>query len=334
MILKTNYYLKYQILFLIIISVLLFPFKVSAQNYVEAHLKVHEIMTHLIEEEKNYEEANKQFKELFTQYDYRFFIPGHRAALVNILCNMKRTWESDSIDIDFYLKQSAFSAMDKKGVLNNCKCTDSLTFNRIEQKLNIYASLAILNLDKELLHLIDSMFIEDQRVRQPNITEEEYFRVDSLNLVILKKLMDQNGRLLGIRDLGGNAMHKYEILIHHLEPEMILETWYEKIMDGIYSGDLDPQRFSNSIDYAIYKGFAIVDGKPAITYSRFGTMMSQSPDGKSICHPVKDINETNERRREIGLPPLEYYLKKNDIIYDVDAFKQIIESWGMQLIEE
>ena len=320
-----------QILFILLSFLLILS--INAQNYAEAHLKVHEIISNLIEEEKNYEEANRQFKELFTQYDYRFFIPGHRAALVNILCNMKRTWESDSIDIDFYLKQSAFSAIDKKGVLNNCKCTDSLTFNRLEQRLNVYDSLAILNLDKKLIHLIDSLQREDQRVRQPNITQEELLRVDSLNLVILKRLMNKYGRLLGIRDLGGDAMRNYEILLHHLGPEMLLDTWYDKIIEGIYNGDLNPQRFSNSIDYAIFGNMMIVDGKPAITYSRFGATMLQSPDGKSICHPVKDINEANERRREIGLPPLEYYLKKNDIIYNVDAFKQIIESWGMQLIE-
>ena len=306
-----------------------YPFLLFSQNYAEAHLMLHDITTNLIEEQKNYIEANKQFKKLFTKYDFRFFSPGHRDALLNILCNMNGTWDNDSVDIDFYLQQSIFSSAEKVHILNNCQCTDSITFSIIERKINNYDSLSYFSFDKELINLIDSIYKEDQRVRQPGVQLEELFRVDSINLVILKKLKNQYGRLLGIRDLGGSGMRKYELLIRHLSPEILLNEWYDEIIKGICRGDLNPQSLSNSIDYAIFKNIEIIDGKPSINYSIYGTTIFQD-----VGHPVKDIKKANRLRREIGLPPLEYYLKKNNIIYDVEAFKQKIGAMGLVLIEE
>jgi hypothetical protein len=302
---------------------IVFPFLILAQNYAEAHLKVHEITSNLIEEQKNYVKANKQFKELLDQYDYRF-IEGLRPAFENRLCNMNGTWEKDSAEIDFYLKRITSIGYSKDSILSMCGCTDNTTFAIVEQKVNIYDSIAKSNLNKDLVALIDSMFNEDQRVRIQEVSNEEFWRADSLNLIILKNLMAQYGRLLGVRDFDMSTADKYALLIHHFEPEMILETWYDKILDGIRNGDLDPVKFSNSIDYAIFKGMDIIDGKPAVRYSRYGMT-----NFRGVCHPVKNLDEANILRRNIGLPPLDYYLKKNNIIYDIEVFKQRV-----QLIED
>jgi hypothetical protein len=303
--------------FLLLTSV--FPLVLLSQNYAEAHLKVHEITTVLIGEQKKYAEANKQFKELFTKYDYRF-IEGLRPALENRLCNMNGTWEKDSTDIDFFLKRIASIGILKKSILDICSCTDNATLAVIEQKVNIYDSFANSNRNRELISLIDSMFKEDQRVRLTKVSQEEFWRADSLNLIVLKDLMAQYGRFLGVRDLDLPTANKYMLLIHHLEPEMILETWHNKIIEGIKNGDLCPIRLSNSIDYAIFKDHQIIDGKFSVRHSRYGMT-----NFMGLAHPVRDIDEANRLRKEIGLIPLDEYLKKNDIRYDVEAFKQRVQ---------
>jgi hypothetical protein len=294
-----------------------------SQNYAEAHLKVHEITSVLIDEQQNYAEANRQFKELFSKYDYRFR-SGLETALKNRLCNMNGTWQKDSADIDFYLKRIASIGMRKIDILDICSCTNNATLAIIEQKINIYDSIANSKWNKELISLIDSMFKEDIRVRTTEVSKEESWRIDSLNLVVLKDLMVQYGRLLGVRDFDVSTMNKYTALIHHFEPEMILETWHDKILESIYNGDLCPIRLSNSIDYAIFKDHQIIDGKFSTRYSRYGTT-----NFRGISHPVKDIDQANKLRKEIGLMPLDEWLKKENLRYDVEAWKERI-----QLIEE
>lgn len=300
-----------------------FSLSLQSQNYAEIHLKVHEISTNLIAEQKQYADANKQFKNLLTQYDYRF-IEGLKSAFENCLCNLKSTWEKDSANIDFYLKKIVTIGYSKKAILEICKCSDNATIAVIEQKIDFYDSIANLSLNNDLINLIDSMGEADQRVRMPGIPNDELRRVDSLNLTILKNLMSQYGRLLGVRDLNLPTVNQYALLLHHLSPEMILKTWHEKILGSIHNGDLSPETLAHSIDYAIFKDMDIIDGKPAVRYSRYGMA-----NFLGICHPVKNMEEANKLRKEIGLPPLEYHLKKHGIIYDVEAFKEKI-----QIIEE
>lgn len=294
----------------------------SAQNYAEAHLKVHQISTNVIIEQKNYELANTLFLELFEKWDYRFR-DGLQTALFNRLCNMHGTWGKDSIDIDFYLQKIVLTPLTKNEILETCRCADDKTQTIISQKINFYDSIAQSKLDKELISLIDSMFAEDQRVRTNEVSREESWRVDSLNLVVLKELMNKYGRFLGVRDLGKSA-RKYEMLIIHLEPEQILDVWHDKILESVYRGDLSPSGMTYAIDYAIFKSFEIIDGRPAVRYSRYG----QTNFGNLVV-PVRDIEETNKLRKSVGLPPLEYRIKMENLIYDVDIFKN-----RFQLIEE
>jgi len=105
---------------------------------------------------------------------------------------------------------------------------------------------------------------------------------------------------------------------------MILNTWYDKILESVYKGDLYSVSMAYAIDYALFKDMEIIDGKPAVRYSRYG-----QADFGNLCVPVKNIEETDQLRKRIGLPPLEYRLKKDELIYDVDKFKTIF-----QLIEE
>jgi hypothetical protein len=302
-----------------------------SQNYAEVHLKVHEITENIIKEQKNYAEANRQFKELFTQYDYRF-VKGLRAALLNRICNMQGTWEKDSSDIDFYLQKIA-SVWSPKSVVMNCGCADTSLLSVIEQKANLYYSIAVLNYDKELINLVDSLYKEDKRVRLTDVSREEFLRVDSINMVKLTKLTNRYGRFLGVRDLDFESMKNYETLITHQQSEMILEIWNDKILAGISDGDLDPERYADIINIAIFHRFKIINAKPAVDYSRYGNPTFQLYN-QSFSYPVKDVEKADKLRSEIGVPPLKYHLEELGITYDVEAYKRWIESMGMQLIEE
>ncbi|MDR2927511.1 MAG: hypothetical protein LBV41_04835 [Cytophagaceae bacterium] len=198
---------------------------------------------------------------------------------------------------------------------------------------NHYYSIASLNYDKELISLIDSLYKEDKRVRLTDVSREEFLRVDSINLVKLTELTKRYGHLLGVRDLDFESMKNYETLITHQQSEMILEIWNDKILAGISDGDLDPERYADIIDIAIFHRFKIINAKPAVDYSRYGNSTFQL-DNQSFSYPVKDVEKADKLRREIGVPPLKYHLEELGITYDVEAYKRWLESMGMQLIEE
>jgi hypothetical protein len=67
--------------------------------------------------------------------------------------------------------------------------------------------------------------------------------------------------------------------------------------------DLRDAGYSES--YALlFDRLQVMQGKP----QRYGTQMARLPNGEAIVLPVEDLESVDERRRSIGLPPLEEYL--------------------------
>jgi disulfide oxidoreductase YuzD len=64
----------------------------------------------------------------------------------------------------------------------------------------------------------------------------------------------------------------------------------------------------------------VIDNKWAIKYTVYGTY-----DYGNLCILVKNTKQTNEWRKEIGLPPLEYDIKKRGVKYDEAEFRKYIE---------
>ncbi len=261
-----------------------------------------------------FDSANKAFVEIFNEYDYRF-AEGISLAAENVFCNLHKTWDSDSILIDFYFQKIARSYSSDK-LLNFCKCADSATSNVIKKRYSFYDSIFIASVDTALISKVYMMYDRDIGART-NLNDDYNIMnvVDSLNFIQLEKILEQYGTFPGVKELGMHSFNNLRTVIHHTEPIQILDKWYNILIQLIKDGEFTPSGVAGSIDYAIFKNMMLADGKPAVKYMRYGTY-----DYKDLCIPVKNIEQTNKWRREIGLPPLEYDLKKRGTKYDEAEF--------------
>jgi hypothetical protein len=291
----------------------------QAQNYADAHWRIYEIESQLA---KNglYDEANAEFLKIFNQYDYRF-AEGYSAAFANLFCNLHKTWCNDSVLITLYLQKLARSASPNL-LINYCRCADSVTKNIITKQLPTYNTLFIASIDTLLLNKIDKMFENDQRVRFDN-DDVHIKKVDSINLVELQSILLQYGKFPGIKELGITGMNNILSIVGHAGT-YFREQWNDMLIQGVKDGDFVHTSVAAHVDDALFDGGIIIDGKWAVKYAKYGTTSY-----KGLCYPVKDIKKANALRREIGLPPLEYFLRENGLKHDIDEFKKHIT-----LIEE
>jgi hypothetical protein len=316
--------------FVILFSVL--SFVVLSQNYkyyANINYRIYEIESVLIEQEKDYHTANQEFKKLFSQCDYRF-LNGYKIALNNLFCNLHSTWDTDSIDIDFYIKKVSLS-YPKEDVLFWClSCADSKTKNVIKKQIKKYDALRKTQENKDLINKVVSMCRKDQRVR--NV--KGYSRsaqiaieiIDSLNLIELDKMFTQRNSIPGIRELGIKGWIDLSTMLHHFSYKWLLK-WNNYILKGINNGDFAPETIADILDYTRRGNKAkVVEGKLHLPYSIYGENVMSG-----IGFPVKDIEEANRKRKNIGLPPLEYSLQKMGYRY---SEKDFIQTTGIGLFDE
>ncbi|MDR0619407.1 MAG: hypothetical protein LBG17_05860 [Bacteroidales bacterium] len=297
----------------IILFVPVFSF---AKNYADANWRVYEIKSQLLEQGL-YDSANNAFMDLFNTYDYRF-AEGISLVTENIFCNLHKTWQKDSISIDFYFRRFARSYSADNLLNFFCKCADSSTIKKLQSQVIIYDSIFYTSVDTVLMNFVSRMHERDQKPRMEN-DYENMLIADSLNLIELEKLLQQYGTFPGVRKLGVSGMNEMKILIHH-ESEQILDKWYDVLMQLIIDGEFAPILIADIIDHAIFMNGYPINNKWATKYVKYGTA-----EFKGICEPVKNIEQTNRWRREIGLPPLEYDIKKRGVKYDEAEYRKYVQ---------
>jgi hypothetical protein len=63
---------------------------------------------------------------------------------------------------------------------------------------------------------------------------------------------------------------------------------------------------------------ALGEGKKQL----YGTQVMTSQNGKSHVRPIEDPDNLDKRRKEIGLSPMSEYVKKWEIVWNLDEYKQ------------
>ncbi|MDR0619402.1 MAG: hypothetical protein LBG17_05835 [Bacteroidales bacterium] len=303
--------MKTKILFVCLLS-LLGVNVYSVSDYSNAHWRIYEIESLLVKDGL-FDSANNALIDIFNQYDYRF-AEGISLAADNLFCNLHKTWNKDSTIIDFYFRRFARSYSADNLLNFFCKCADSITYNTIKERCSFYDSIFITSVDTALIRKAFMMSSRDQEA----IRNQDYIMiriVDSLNLIELEKILEKYGTFPGVKKLGMLDYIDLRMVIHHTSPKQILDKWYNLLMQLIKDGEFAPSEVAGSIDDAIIRDGTVIDNKWAIKYTIYGTY-----DYKNLCIPVKDIEQTNKWRREIGLPPLEYDLKKRGTEYNEAEF--------------
>ena len=152
--------------------------------------------------------------------------------------------------------------------------------------------------DAELRQTILEIYNRDQDARLNNGKN-----FDADNLERLKKIVTEKG-YSGFHKVGQDI--DLHIVFHHFSPEDNESYFYKSLKEAVFTGDISPYQYSGIIDYD-----AIKKRKETIYGTYFATV-----NGVRYLQPVENFDNLNERRKSIGLEPIEQFLEKHDIIYD------------------
>ena len=174
-------------------------------------------------------------------------------------------------------------------------------------------------LNKPLAARLDSVYQEDQKYRrmiggvekEHGLNSKEMAnlwkainRVDSLNMIDVSKILDTYG-WLGPEVVGRNGNLALFLVIQHAnldDQEKYLPLMREAVKDGRAEGS----------------SLALLEDRVAMRKGRkqiYGSQIIRDENGNYQIAPIVDEVNVNSRRAEVGLEPLEDYVRPLGITY-------------------
>ena len=148
---------------------------------------------------------------------------------------------------------------------------------------------------------------------------------DSLNNIIVTKILDQYG-WLGEDKVGAKGNLTLFLVIQHAD----LKT-QQKYLPMLRKAVGDEKASASSLAL-LEDRVALREGKKQI----YGSQLSSVPDNpeKYYLSPLTDPENVDKRRASVGLQPLAEYVKRWDIIWDIEAYKKMLpqyEEWASRV---
>ncbi len=176
-------------------------------------------------------------------------------------------------------------------------------------------------LDSILKNKLESIRVKDQTLRLilPEIEkkfgkdseEEKYFwslihRQDSINEIEVINIIDKYG-WLGANSVGDLANQALWLVIQHA-PIEIQEKYLSFLKVSVEKGESEGRYLAFLEDRVLMR-----NGEKQI----YGSQSSFNKEsGKFHIYPISNVENVNERRKKIGLEPIEEYAEKNGYIFD------------------
>lgn len=191
-------------------------------------------------------------------------------------------------------------------------------------KANKYKAEA--NFDKELVAILETIHQEDQKYRRQieGIANEFGWKSDemkahweiikekdSLNLIKIKKILDERG-WLGADIIGKSGNSTLFLVIQHADLETQLE-YLPMMREAVKKGNARPSSLALLEDRV-----ALRQGKKQIYGSQIGR---DKKTGEYYVLPLKDPENVDKRRAEVGLGPLQNYVSNWDMTWNVEKYK-------------
>ena len=149
--------------------------------------------------------------------------------------------------------------------------------------------------------ILSEVYISDQKIRREN-NLIKYAKEDHRNQELIISIIEKCG-MPTLNEVNQEQMNAIWLGLQHTENEYRIK-YFPLIEKAVKNGDLSKEQ------YALMKDRILMDeGKPQI----FG---SQIKNGK--LYDLEEPETVNERRREMGLEPIEDYLKRFDITFDAN----------------
>lgn len=181
--------------------------------------------------------------------------------------------------------------------------------------------------NKELKDRLDSIHQEDQMHRlridellKKSRSESENIELiklhelmnekDSINLIKVEKILNEYG-WLGKDIIGEKGNSTLFLVIQHSDLETQLK-YLPMMREALKLGNIKSNDFAKFEDR-----IAMKQGKKQI----YGSQIIIDGD-RFYVYPIIDPEKVNERRSEVGLEPIEEYVKKVGLNWDVEEHKQ------------
>lgn len=185
------------------------------------------------------------------------------------------------------------------------------------------------NYNKPLQAELLAIFDDDQNIRNQYVSaQKEYGHQskivdslgeimivkDSINLIKVTGILDKYG-WVGSDKVGGQANQTLFLVIQH--SDLATQQKYLPMMREAVKN----KNASGSSLALLEDRVALREGKHQI----YGSQIGYDDDShKSYVLPLQDPDHVDERRASVGLPPLAEYVKRWEIIWDVEAYKKAL----------
>jgi len=178
------------------------------------------------------------------------------------------------------------------------------------------------DLDKPLVAILDTIYMEDQTYRRQIGDIEKTFgrdsdemtkhwdvinEKDSINLIKIQKILDERG-WLGSNVIGGQGNSTLFLVIQH-SPLEVQEKYLPMMRDAVKKGN------ANSSSLALLEDrVALRKGGKQIYGSQVGR---DQTTGEYFVSPMEDPENVDKRRADVGLGPIADYISNWNMTWDV-----------------
>jgi hypothetical protein len=182
-------------------------------------------------------------------------------------------------------------------------------------------------LNKPLVAKLDSIFTEDQKYRQQIDSIEKRYgweskemkslwkvieEKDSINLVIVKAILDKDG-WLGADIIGGQGNSTLFLVIQHSD-QATQEKYLPMMREAVKNGKAERSSLALLEDRV-----ALGQGKMQIYGSQIGR---DNQTQLYYVSPLADPDNVDKRRAQVGLEPLTEYVQQWQIKWDIEQYKK------------
>jgi hypothetical protein len=150
----------------------------------------------------------------------------------------------------------------------------------------------------------------------PEITpaRDAMLKTDAVNISKVTALLDQHG-WIGPETVGPEASDTLFLVIQHADP-LTQQKYLPLLRQAVQQGK------AKAADLAFLEDrVALAEGHRQIYGSQ---LIMASRDGKLHVQPIEDPAHVDERRAAVGLPPMAEYLKRMNLLWDVENHQREI----------
>ena len=200
-------------------------------------------------------------------------------------------------------------------------------WKRLVQKIKIKEGIAKSKINAQLIESLKELLKKDQKVRE-EFTEtlqkygdqsEEFKKygikvneVDSLNFIEFEVIIEKHG-WPGPEVIGEEGVNTLFMLVQHNNNVDIQKKYLPFIKKAVNDGKEYPT------DLALLEDRIAMYSNEMQTY---GTQIRSDENKILYVWPIKNPEDVNKRRLRIGLDPLETYLKRFGIVWNLEKHKE------------